>query len=485
MKSFLQKKLGSADGAKVAPEDLEASSVASIRTQIVNAGVAVAGVAKEKGVAATGMAVNTAAAAAGNVAVMARDVAFEQANTAAVAAGNVAARARDVAAEHRQKAYNFVLNVRELIEAWVKQRILASTERLVDRMPGLAKNVLEDPDMPRWVSKGKDRILDAAWPDVRTEIMWEIAVLLDRDATKDEPTRQGVDCFRAFFRYHLFPYDKTFWGKLRDPVHVLCLLLPLTPVWGVTPVWFLFIFLIIDKTDEFQLVQFILSFKGMAFLSQGIFRGLLGFVLFINCVSAPAKLEHSCKTDGPGAGFEIWPVFGGFVVQVLMVWLAFALLRCARENGRSQLKGNIVVKEEGHMVTKGGLLIYFLWYDLFTFSISVGVIVYAVFTRPKPDVDDWPVHHIIFAAQVLYGYLSMPFFLFTLPLLRQLLTHSLPTAYDRRGRCRKPASPARTEEAKPQPVPSCTETELDHLMAKIKNLMPSFSSNGSDAAEDL
>merc|ERR1719486_858488 len=40
-------------------------------------------------------------------------------------------------------------------------------------------------------------------------------------------------------------------------------------------------------------------------------------------------------------------------------------------------------------------------------------------------------------SQVLYGLLSAPFFLFTLPGLQRVLTHAMPTGYDRRGRCRK------------------------------------------------
>merc|ERR1712190_291739 len=87
---------------------------------------------------------------------------------------------------------------------------------------------------------------------------------------------------------------------------------------------------------------------------------------------------------------------------------------------------------------KGGYIVCFLWYDLVAFIICLGIVGFTVATRPAFSLDDWPVHHAVFGAQVLYGMLSMPFFLFTLPVLKRLLTHTLPTAYDRKGACRKP-----------------------------------------------
>eukprot|EP00425_Heterocapsa_triquetra_P030650 CAMPEP_0195123614 /NCGR_PEP_ID=MMETSP0448-20130528/129022_1 /TAXON_ID=66468 /ORGANISM="Heterocapsa triquestra, Strain CCMP 448" /LENGTH=119 /DNA_ID=CAMNT_0040161177 /DNA_START=37 /DNA_END=393 /DNA_ORIENTATION=- len=54
---------------------------------------------------------------------------------------------------------------------------------------------------------------------------------------------------------------------------------------------------------------------------------------------------------------------------------------------------------------------------------------------------DWPVKHAFYAVQVVYGFTSTPFFFFTLPLLQAVLTHTVPTAYDREGRCRKFTGP--------------------------------------------
>ena len=73
-------------------------------------------------------------------------------------------------------------------------------------------------------------------------------------------------------------------------------------------------------------------------------------------------------------------------------------------------------------------------------------------------------------ATAAYGFLSMPFFLFTLPVLQRVLTHVLPTAYDFKGRCRKPIPPQRTKQrAKAEELVS--EAEVEDLFTKIKALL--------------
>mmetsp|Transcript_168293 Transcript_168293/g.540682 ORF Transcript_168293/g.540682 Transcript_168293/m.540682 type:complete len:478 (+) Transcript_168293:98-1531(+) len=403
---------------------------------------------------------------------------------ASSAAGTAVTMTRDVASQQAQKAANLAKHLRELIETWLRHKMMATTVRIVDKIPGIVKSSMDDPDMPRWVSRGKDRAIDASWPDARSEILWEMAVLLDRHPNQDEPTEKGCDCFRAFFRYHMFPYDKSFWAQMRDPFHVLFMIVPCVPIFGVNPAWFAFVFLIIDKSDEFQLIQFILGFKGTAFISQGLLRVIVGFSMFISCVTARARRDHGCETSGPGASGDVWPTFAGFLVQVVLVWIAFLLLKCSKEKGRSQLGGKLQLDQDksakqGHMNVKGGFIVYFLWYDLVTFLICSGIIVFAVTTRPNYDYDDWTVHQTIFASQVLYGLLSMPFFLFTLPVLQRLLTHSLPTAYDRRGRCRKPIGSVKKEEEKEPKTqePLVSEAEIEDLYAKIKKLLPGLGSS--------
>lgn len=41
----------------------------------------------------------------------------------------------------------------------------------------------------------------------------------------------------------------------------------------------------IDKCDEFQLVDFILGFKRMQFFTVGCFNGIIGYIMFYRCSS--------------------------------------------------------------------------------------------------------------------------------------------------------------------------------------------------------
>merc|ERR1712003_331594 len=113
------------------------------------------------------------------------------------------------------------------------------------------------------------------------------------------------------------------------------------PVQGLCPLAFLMIFFIIDKSDEYQLIIYILQFKGTQFISYGIIRTVLGFFLFISCVTAPAKGDkHKCDEQGPGSVGNVYIVIGGFLLQFSLVWIAFLLLPFSEERGRQSLKGS-------------------------------------------------------------------------------------------------------------------------------------------------
>jgi len=341
-----------------------------------------------------------------------------------------------------------------LLEAWMKAKMHGVAVHVVDRLPKATKDFFEDEEMPRFVSRGKDRLVDGVWPDVREELVWELAVMIDGQSPEQSlPTSGGVDCFRAYLRYHLFPYDKSFWGKLRDPIWVILKLVSLIPISGVCQFFYLFVFLIIDKRDEYQLIFFILDFKGTQYLSHGFIRMILGFFLYVLCASVPAEeSDHNCNEYGPGMAGSLQVNFIAFFVQVALVWFAFFLLPCSKEKGRSQLK--TLEHEHGTISTasqkKGGYLTRLLVYDLFCFVICMGVAAWVATTRDT--MDDWPVRHALFACQVAYGYLSLPFFLFTIPYIQVILTHAVPTAYDRQGRVQRFKKPKKKkseeEEAK-------------------------------------
>ena len=74
----------------------------------------------------------------------------------------------------------------------------------------------------------------------------------------------------------LFPHDKSIWAKIRNPLWWLFTLVGVTPVYGVAQCWFLFLFLLKDKSDEFQLVSFIVTFKSSMFVAVGVLPTIKG-----------------------------------------------------------------------------------------------------------------------------------------------------------------------------------------------------------------
>eukprot|EP00440_Ansanella_granifera_P028639 gb/GFBE01031112.1/.p1 GENE.gb/GFBE01031112.1/~~gb/GFBE01031112.1/.p1 ORF type:complete len:522 (+),score=89.25 gb/GFBE01031112.1/:1-1566(+) len=363
------------------------------------------------------------------------------------AAGIVAEGVIDQAVVQKQRLENLKDHFADLLEGYIKRKVQRLLVALVSRLPGIIKSATDDTEMPQSVKKAKDGLIDCVWPDVRQELTWELAVLLDgvadEEVLEDDPGCIGP---RAWLRYHLYPYNKGFWGNLRDPVWIIFTLISLVPAYGVSPAIFLFLFLIIDKTDEFQLLCFILQFKGMQFITQGFLRSFLGFFQYLSCATAPGNdSDHFCETRGPGSTMPMAIVLVGYVLQIVLVWIAFILLPCSKAKGRTQLTGHLDAHKsldvvEGH--TRGGYLSYLLWYDLFCFLLSAAGLAYAMYLR-NWVYDDWPVKHAFFAIQMIYGYLSMPFFLFLIPLLRNVLTHSVPTGYDECGRVRKYKGPPR------------------------------------------
>lgn len=87
---------------------------------------------------------------------------------------------------------------------------------------------------------------------------------------------------RGHILYHLFPHDKSIWMSFKDPWWVAFSSVGIFPVVG--QLWWLFLFLIKDKTNEHQLCQFIIGFKVAQFITLGIFHSMLGVVSYVRCI---------------------------------------------------------------------------------------------------------------------------------------------------------------------------------------------------------
>jgi len=374
--------------------------------------------------------------------------------------------------------------LRQLLQVWMKTKFQEQAETLIDKIPGTIKYSLEDPYMPGCVRRSLHRGIDGCWPDFRQEILWEVQVMIDGDEeqyTQHMDERGAPCCLLAKMRYHLFPYNQGIWSCIRDPFYLLVNLLSIVPTYGIYAFTFLFIFILIDKKDEYQLVYFILSFKGAQFFSWGLVKGIVGFSMYFMCVTFPdikiedldmnnieltnanqtavrPKTSHNCETAGPGMSDMYWLQIVSWLLPLVLVWSSLFLLPYSEEKGRSVLKDledhsatttQLSEKEKRRRQRQGGYIWYMLLYDIIVFAICVCLLFLIVYAQPvtgkgsrwekayNAGSADWQVQQTLFFCQFIYGLLSIVFVPFNLPFLQAVLTHSVPTAYDEQGRCCK------------------------------------------------
>mmetsp|Transcript_174921 Transcript_174921/g.560895 ORF Transcript_174921/g.560895 Transcript_174921/m.560895 type:complete len:1365 (-) Transcript_174921:270-4364(-) len=374
----------------------------------------------------------------------------------------------------------------ELARVWIKKQSHSYVQSLVERVPQIVKWTLEELDMPPSVKRLKNQAVDSLWSEVREEIMYQLSVALDGKVVTDEDLdreHKAVDCVRARLRHAFMPYNKSIMWQLKNSVWWVLTLLPLVPMSLFVPITFFMIFLFIDKSDEFQLIDFILRFKGTQFITFGIVKNLVGFYGYIGCIGEHkpgSERMHSCATDGPGSTNAVdsfWVQLSGLILQILLTWVCFALLPFSHDH-RFQTTGDLdkefslqlqeggevaiaitdctrhggeaTVKKGRLDVHQGGLLLKLGVYDVVCAFSCLGILLYSMSKQGwKPT---WVVEQVLFALQILYGYLALPFFTFNLPVLKTVLTHSVMTGYDEKGRLRelKGPDPRPEEEMKAQ-----------------------------------
>lgn len=123
---------------------------------------------------------------------------------------------------------------------------------------------------------------------------------------------------------------RSIWAQIRDPLWWILTAVKLTPLYGIQPIFFIVLFLLMDHRDEFLLCRFILAFKGSQFITLAIVNLLLGSFWYYTSpqsqVDWPISVYSTCL----------------FVAQILVTWTAFLLLPCSREKGKK-----VIVDEDG------------------------------------------------------------------------------------------------------------------------------------------
>lgn len=210
------------------------------------------------------------------------------------------------------------------------------------------------------------------------------------------------------------------------------------------------------------------------FFTGGMLLGLIGFLQYLACVNAEdgegpasAKHGHACHDAGPGVqeGY-FWAVLD-LVLNTVLVWATFALLPLSEKKGVVRLKvddlpsgtgpgsaaaaladaaedpsgktgktrKNLACFCCGPEVSKdrGGRLRPLLWYDMCALGVAAAAFAVACYFTGTDAA--WRVQTNLFFARVVWGLLSFPFFLLSLPVVGKMLTHAEPTGFDAAGQC--------------------------------------------------
>lgn len=297
---------------------------------------------------------------------------------------------REKAKELEKKADEKLSSMKAAIEAEYEEKRKAAVARLTAEfekrflifldeklLPEIQLAALDD-SMPFFIKRVVVQTIAALWPDIKQEIwsIYEDALLKYEDIPEGEnPGCCPNPCkaISAFLLYGMQPYNKTFWARLYTLSYWVVFLVQIFPIYAVQPLWFILQFILIDKSDEYQLIRFILSFKGLQFVTLGVINSIIGAAQYVHCVNFDNRhfyvpkdttvladintarnynltsfydqgglplteiWAHSCREAGPATMPIFYIDMIAFGVQILFIWGAFGLLPYSRKKGLKKL----------------------------------------------------------------------------------------------------------------------------------------------------
>jgi len=393
----------------------------------------------------------------------------------------LAAQAEAWKAEKMAMLEQFENEKKLMLATWIQDKIEGVFDHGMNVCAEKLKDKIKDPYMPDFVKDLCDEMVDSVWPDVKTEV--KDAVLSGLSAPPPIPHGEdGSCCFWpiAWLRYSLDPYDRGFWRRIRHPLYWLFSIARSFPRYGVVQITYFLYFLLIDKGDEYQLIEYITLFKAFQFLTLGILSACIGSVQYYLCTMS---VPMNCQEHAPQESF--WTVIL-FVIQIINVFVAFLCLNCSQKKGGfyyqyeqeammtiradtgsvggrkaaiaritqsssknsdKLLQGLRYRSEEDMKDQSKSRLMKFLIYDFIIFVLCVIIAIFLAFfnvldknSQPNNNssgVNDgnWKFAMGLYWTKCFYGFMSFPFVVLKMPGINSLITHAKPTGYNPYGLC--------------------------------------------------
>ncbi len=221
------------------------------------------------------------------------------------------------------------------------------TRSLLELFGSFLLGILKDPDAPEPLHRAIDRGWERLWPDVEQEMRWGILdslQLVDNEtnlfrelrlrrwtARAPPPCPNPLAWARARLLHLVLPAEaKT---VAHDVASTALYALNLVTAYEVCNVVTLLHFALIDKSDEYQLVHFLLQSKVAHFIAFGLIPVVETCFHYMNCVLLDVGTAHPCHltaTASPlSATLEL--------ARVIVAAAAFVLLRTRARGGPEQL----------------------------------------------------------------------------------------------------------------------------------------------------
>ncbi|KAH9256839.1 hypothetical protein BASA81_004952 [Batrachochytrium salamandrivorans] len=245
--------------------------------------------------------------------------------------------------------------------------------------------------------------------------------------------RQLPSKTKAKILYTSSPCDKSSWQCFQDYRWWLLTGIGLAP-YGLGTVWWLMLFTLHNKRDEYQVSNFIVGFMTSKFLG-GVGLLLYGTWQYYLCATVH---HHSCEDRGPRVQQHMDAVL--FFIQISLVWLCFFLLPMT-EPCRVVLdvrdRHLVIDMDRVHNRVpnriRGGRLGQMFWWESTCVLVVVAMGLMALYL--------FQVHQHtgrllteLYWLKVIFGLLSLPFLVFKIPILSTLLMQVRATGYDPNGR---------------------------------------------------
>lgn len=438
---------------------------------------------------------------------------------AASAGQDAARRAADKTHKAREQAVEYIDQVKGDAVTYLHVHALDIGDPLLVSVMEIAKRKLvlsmtADPQMPSVVRSTISRSVEAAWPDIVEEVRVDAHALVRPSVRPDDGDAPG--CLarpRAWVLHKWLPHDKGLWTKLRDPFWWVLMVFSITPVYNIAVLFWLLLFVLLDKGDEYQLINVVIRFKSSQFLSAGVLAVLTGAIQYYQCVNFSEGSEHDCFNEGPGVMEDFWVVLASFSAQQLVIWTAFGFLPFSMKKGnryfryqskeevrfdewhREQARckcccsgrsrfddsdddddpelmlawgesGSVQQKFRRRFTVGRRRLMFLLVYDIFCFLGAMAILLGTVVIKYDTTwaglafleiINDWKFRADVFWCRTVWAILGLPFWFISIPPFTRLLTHARSTGYTKNGHCVREVPATRA------PVPE-GQTEADTVI---------------------